>query len=333
MRAWVVTQPAPIARHPLELVQLDDPVPGPGEIRVSVSACGVCRTDLHLAEGDLQARRSRTVPGHEVVGVVDAVGPGAQRFSLGDRVGIAWLRGTCGRCRWCRSGAENLCPQATFTGWDADGGYADLAVVDEAFAYRLPDGLDDSVAAPLLCSGIVGYRALRRASLPPGGRLGLYGFGASAHVVLQVAVAQGAEVHVMTRSQRARVLALRLGAASALGATEQPSTPLDSAILFAPVGDLVPVAMRALDRGGVLAVAGIHLTTVPPLVYDTDLFYEKEIRSVTANTRSDAEEFLRLAANLGVRPHVVRRSFEEAQSTLVDLANDAYEGAAVLVRS
>lgn len=333
MRAWVVTEPAPIARHPLELVELDDPVPGPGQVRVSVSACGVCRTDLHLAEGDLPPRRRRTVPGHELIGVVDAVGPGAHRFSSGDRVGVAWLRGTCGACRWCRSGAENLCPRATFTGWDADGGYAELALVDEAFAYRLPDGLDDAVAAPLLCSGIVGYRALRRASLPPGGRLGLYGFGASAHVVLQVAVAQGAEVHVMTRSEPARDLALRLGAVSASGATAQPPELLDAAILFAPVGDLVPVAMRALDRGGVLAVAGIHLTDVPPLVYETDLFYEKEIRSVTANTRSDGEEFLRLAANLGVRPHIVRRPFEEAQSTLVDLASDAYEGAAVLVRS
>ncbi len=331
MRAWVVARPGPIASEPLELVGLPDPVPGPGEVRVAVSACGVCRTDLHLAEGDLEPRRPRTVPGHEVVGVVDALGPGSERFQVGDRVGVAWLRGTCGRCRWCRSGAENLCPDARFTGWDADGGFADLVVVDEAYAYRLPDGLDDAHAAPLLCSGIVGYRALRRASLPPGGRLGLYGFGASAHVVLQVAVAQGATVHVLTRSAAARGLATALGAASVGGAYDEPPEPLDAAVLFAPVGSLVPVAMRALDRGGVLAVAGIHLSDVPGLVYERELFYEKEIRSVTANTRADGEEFLRLAANLRVTPQVVLRSFEEAESTLGELAADAYEGAAVLV--
>jgi propanol-preferring alcohol dehydrogenase len=332
MRAWVVSRPGPIDSEPLEEVELPDPVAGPGEVRVAVAACGVCRTDLHLAEGDLTPRRGRTVPGHEVVGVVDEVGEGCVRFQVGDRVGIAWLRGTCGRCRWCRSGAENLCAAAKFTGWDADGGYADLAVVDEAYAYRLPDALDDADAAPLLCSGIVGYRALRRASLPPGGRLGLYGFGASAHVVLQVAVAQGATVHVLTRSVAAQRLALSLGAASASGAFDEPPEPLDAAVLFAPVGTLVPVAMRALDRGGVLAVAGIHLSDVPPLVYERELFYEKQIRSVTANTRADGAEFLRLAANLGLRPQVVRRAFEEASATLADLAGDAYEGAAVLVR-
>jgi propanol-preferring alcohol dehydrogenase len=331
VRAWVVARAGPIASGPLELVELPDPVPGPGEVRVAVSACGVCRTDLHLAEGDLEPRRPRIVPGHEVVGVVDGLGPGSERFQVGDRVGVAWLRGTCGRCRWCRSGAENLCPDARFTGWDADGGFADLVVVDEAYAYRLPDGLDDAHAAPLLCSGIVGYRALRRASLPPGGRLGLYGFGASAHVVLQVAVAQGATVHVLTRSAAARRLATALGAASVAGAYDEPPERLDAAVLFAPVGSLVPVAMRALDRGGVLAVAGIHLSDVPGLVYERELFYEKEIRSVTANTRADGEEFLRLAANLRVTPQVVLRSFEQAESTLAELAGDAYEGAAVLV--
>jgi propanol-preferring alcohol dehydrogenase len=332
MRAWVVARPGSITSEPLEEVDLPVPEPGPGEVRLSVSACGVCRTDLHLAEGDLAPRRPRTVPGHEVVGVVDAVGPGAQRFRIGDRVGVAWLRGTCGRCRWCRSGAENLCPDARFTGWDADGGYAERTVVPEAYAYRLPPALDDAHAAPLLCSGIVGYRALRRASVPPGGRLGLYGFGGSAHVVLQVAVAQGATVHVLTRSPAARRLALSLGAASAGGAFDLPPEPLDAAICFAPVGTLVPVALRALDRGGVLVIAGIHLTDVPPLVYERELFYEKQVRSVTANTRADGEELLRLAANLAVRPHVVERSFEQAQSTLAELAADGYEGAAVLVR-
>jgi alcohol dehydrogenase, propanol-preferring len=289
----------------------------------------VCRTDLHLAEGDLPPRRTRTVPGHEVVGVVDAVGPGADRFAPGERIGIAWLRGTCGHCRWCRTGRENLCPFARFTGWDADGGYAEQAVVPEAFAYRLPEALDDVTAAPLLCAGIVGYRALRRAELPPGGRLGIYGFGASAHVVAQVAIGQGATVHVITRSPQAQALARDLGAASA--GSDAPPEPLDAAVLFAPVGDLVPVALRALDQGGTLAVAGIHLTDVPRLVYADELFREKQLRSVTANTRADGEEFLRLAAALRVRPTVMPRPLAEADGALADLAAGRVTGAAVLI--
>jgi propanol-preferring alcohol dehydrogenase len=296
-----------------------------------VSACGVCRTDLHLAEGDLAPRRPRTVPGHEVVGRVDALGPGAERFVVGDRIGIAWLRDTCGRCRFCRTGRENLCPSATFTGWDADGGYAEYALVPEAYAYRLPEALDDVRAAPLLCAGIVGYRALRRADLPPGGRLGIYGFGASAHVVAQVAISQGARVHVLTRSMQAQKLALRLGAASAAGAADAPPEPLDAAVLFAPVGDLVPVAMRALDAGGTLSIAGIHLSDVPPLNYAAELFREKQLRSVTANTRADGEEFLRLAAALRVTPEVGVRPLDEADQALADLAADRVTGAAVLV--
>jgi propanol-preferring alcohol dehydrogenase len=290
----------------------------------------VCRTDLHLAEGDLLPHRPRTVPGHEIVGVVDELGPGADRFRISDRIGAAWLRGTCSRCRWCRSGRENLCPDATFTGWDADGGYAELTVVPEAYAYRLPDALDDVRAAPLLCAGIVGYRALRRAELPPGGRLGIYGFGASAHVVAQVAIAQGAVVHVLTRSAEARKLALELGAASAGAADAAPPEPLDSAVLFAPAGELVPVAMRALDQGGTLAVAGIHLSDVPALVYADELFREKQLRSVTANTRADGEEFLRLAAALGVRPTTSVRPLGDADHALADLAADRITGAAVL---
>ena len=330
MRAWVIENPGPIDTGPLRSVELPDPRPGPGEVRIRVGACGVCRTDLHLAEGDLSPRRPRTVPGHEIVGVVDELGPGAERFRVGDRIGVAWLRGTCGRCRWCRSGRENLCPDATFTGWDADGGYAELAVVPEAYAYRLPDALDDVQAAPLLCAGIVGYRALRRAELPPGGRLGIYGFGASAHVVAQVAIAQGAVVHVLTRSAEARKLALELGAASAGAADAAPPEPLDSAVLFAPAGELVPVAMRALDQGGTLAVAGIHLSDVPGLVYAEELFREKQLRSVTANTRADGEEFLRLAAALGVRPTTSVRPLGEADRVLADLAADRITGAAVL---
>lgn len=331
MQAWVVAAPGPISSAPLRLVERADPEPGPGQVLVRVEACGVCRTDLHLAEGDLVPRRPRTVPGHEIVGRVEATGPGARRFSPGDRVGVAWLRGTCGRCRWCRSGRENLCPGATFTGWDADGGFAEAAVVDEAYAYRVPESLPAEQAAPLLCSGIVGYRALKRAALPPGGRLGLYGFGASAHLVAQIAGRQGAVVHVMTRSARARQLALDLGAASATGAADPPPEPLDAAIVFAPVGHLVPPALRALDRGGIAVIAGIHLTDVPSLVYERELFYEKEIRSVTANTRADGEELLRLAGTLHLQPTTQARPLDAAAQTLADLATDAYEGAAVLV--
>ena len=331
MRAWVVEQPGSVTTGaPLKEVDLPEPTPGAGEVRVRVSACGVCRTDLHLAEGDLPPRRPRTVPGHEVVGAVDALGPGATRFAVGDRIGVAWLRGTCGSCRFCRTGRENLCPQARFTGWDADGGYAERTVVPEAFAYRMPEGVDDARAAPLLCAGIVGYRAYRRTGLPHGGRLGIYGFGASAHVVAQVAIAEGATVHVLTRSAAARELALKLGAASVGDAADPPPEPLDGAVLFAPVGDLVPVALRALDRGGVLAIAGIHLSAIPELNYADELFYERQVRSVTANTRADGEEFLRLAVAMSVHATVDERPLAAAAQALRDLAADRITGAAVL---
>ncbi len=330
MRAWWVEEPGPIHGGPLAVGERPDPVPGPGEVRVRVSVCGVCRTDLHLAEGDLVPHRPRTVPGHEVVGVVDARGDGAVRFRVGQRVGVAWLRHTCGRCRFCRRGDENLCLEPAITGWDADGGYADLTIIDEGYAYALPDELDDAEAAPLLCAGIIGYRALRRAALPDGGRLGIYGFGASAHLAAQVALSRGAEVHVLTRSAEARRLAAQLGATSVGDAVDSPPVPLDSAVLFAPVGELVPVALRALDRGGTLAVAGIHLSDIPALHYDSDLFQEKQIRSVTANTRRDGEEFLELAARIGLRPTITVRGFDEVASTLTDLADDRITGAAVI---
>ena len=327
----MVGEPGPVATGPLVAADLPVPEPGPHEIRVRVSACGVCRTDLHLAEGDLAPRRPRTVPGHEVVGVVDALGPGASRFEPGQRAGIAWLRATCGRCRWCRRGEENLCPDPRFTGWDADGGYAEWAVADEAYAYGLPDGFDDEHAAPLLCAGIIGYRALKRASLPPGGRLGIYGFGASAHLAAQVALAQGATVHVLTRSEAARGHALALGAHSAGPAGAAPPEPLDAAILFAPAGQLVPVALAALDRGGTLAVAGIHVTAIPPLDYQHHLFLERQLRSVTANTRADGEEFLALAARLRLTVTTTAYPLDEADAALADLAGDRVTGAAVLL--
>jgi propanol-preferring alcohol dehydrogenase len=331
MKAWVVRRPGPIGGDPLLLVEKPAPEPGPGEVRVRVLACGVCRTDLHLAEGDLPPHRPGAVPGHEIVGEVDGLGAGAARFAVGDRIGIAWLRRTCGRCRFCRRGAENLCVAAEFTGWDADGGFAEYAVVPEAYAYRLPPEFDDATAAPLLCAGIVGYRSLRRAALPPGGRLGIYGFGASAHLVAQVAIHEGARVHVLTRSPAAQDLALSLGALSAGAAADPPPEPLDSAVLFAPVGDLVPVALAALDRGGTLSIAGIHLSDVPRLRYADHLFSERQVRSVTANTRADGEEFLRLAARMRLSVTVAPYRLTEANAALSALAADRITGAAVLL--
>jgi propanol-preferring alcohol dehydrogenase len=331
MRAWVVADPAPMREGPLHLVELPVPEPGPGEVLLRVLVCGVCRTDLHVVEGDLPQHRRPVVPGHEVVGEVAGLGEGASRFALGDRVGVAWLRGTCGACRWCRSGRENLCPRSTYTGWDADGGYAEYTVVPEAFAYLMPDSFTDEEAAPLLCAGIIGYRALRRAELPPGGRLGIYGFGASAHLTAQVAIAQGGEVHVITRGQAGRQLALELGAASAGGSTDAPPVPLDSAIIFAPAGELVPAALEALAPSGTLALAGIHMTDVPVLDYQRHLFREKTLRSVTSNTRRDGEELLLLADRLRLRVETTPVPFEEADRALADLSADRVRGAAVLV--
>ena len=333
MLAWWVERPGPVDSHPLRFGERADPAPAAGEILVEVRACGVCRTDLHLAEGDLQPHRARTVPGHEVVGHVVECGPDATRFAPGDRVGIPWLRHTCGVCRFCRSGRENLCVAPAFTGWDADGGYAQLAVVPQDYAYAIPEVFSDIEAAPLLCAGIIGYRSLRRAALPRGGRLGIYGYGASAHLAAQVALHEGAAVHVMTRAADARRLALELGATSAQGADDDPPEPLDAAILFAPSGDLVPIALRALDRGGTLAIAGIHLTDIPGMSYAIHLFQERQVRSVTANTRTDGEEFLALAAQIPVRPHVTPYGLEQADRALAALAHDQVTGAAVLVTS
>lgn len=326
----VLPQPAPIEQAPLCAVDLPIPDPGGNEIRIRVRMCGVCRTDLHVVEGELPPRRPRLVPGHQVVGVVDALGPAATRFKLCDRVGVAWLRGTCGVCPFCRRGDENLCPQARFTGYDEDGGYAELAVVREDFAYALPSALSDADAAPLLCAGIIGYRALRRAEIRPGSRLGLYGFGSSAHIAIQVARHLGCRVFVMTREAKHRRLAAALGAEWTGAATESPPEKLDSAVLFAPVGTLVPPALEALDRGGTLALAGIYLSEVPPLDYERHLFYERTVRSVTANTRRDGEELLRLAAEIPLRPHTVPFRLEDANTALEQLKRDGFEGAAVL---
>jgi propanol-preferring alcohol dehydrogenase len=331
MRAWVVRSPGPIEGGPLSVEERPVPEPAPGELLVHVRTCGVCRTDLHVSEGDLPVHRDQVTPGHEVVGFVAGLGAGVHDYAVGDRVGVAWLRHTDGTCRYCRSNRENLCPYSLYTGWDADGGYAEYTTVPAAYAYRLPDGVADIALSPLLCAGIIGYRALLRASLPEGGRLGLYGFGGSAHLCAQVALAEGATVHVLSRGQADRKLALELGAASAGDAYDSPPEPLDSAILFAPVGDLVPVAMRALDRGGVLSIAGIHLTDTPPLNYEHELFYEKEIRSVTSNTRDQGREFLAQAERHGVRAITHAYPLSQAQRALQDLKAGVFDGAAVLV--
>jgi alcohol dehydrogenase, propanol-preferring len=333
MQAWVVNRPGPVDSGPLARVEKEIPEPGPRQVRVRVSVCGVCRTDLHLAEGDLTPKHPRVVPGHEVVGVVDRLGPECSRLQAGDRVGVPWLAHTCGVCRFCTSGRENLCIAPLFTGWDLDGGYADYALVEEDYAYRLPAEFSDEAAAPLLCAGIIGYRALRRADLPEGGRLGIYGFGGSAHLTAQIAMAEGARVHVLTRGAEAQKLARQLGAASVGEADAQPPEPLDAAILFAPVGTLVLPALAALDRGGTLAIAGIHLSDIPTLNYEDYLFEERTLRSVTANTRKDGEEFLALAAQIPVQVTTTPYGFDQADTALRDLAHGRVDGVAVLVNA
>ncbi|HUD37715.1 MAG TPA: zinc-dependent alcohol dehydrogenase family protein [Streptosporangiaceae bacterium] len=331
MRAWVVHQPGPMSTGPIRLVDRDVPEPGHGQLLIRVLCCGVCRTDLHLAEGDLPPKHPDVTPGHEVVGEVVAAGAGTTRFAVGDRVGVAWLAGTDGSCRFCRTGRENLCPRSVYTGWDLHGGYAEYLVAADGYVHPLPSGFSDAELAPLLCAGIIGYRALLRAQVPPGGALGLYGFGGSAHLAAQVAIAQGAAVHVFTRAQPARELALSLGAASAQDSFDPSPEPLDSAIIFAPVGDVVPPALRNLGRGGTVAIAGIYLTDIPSLNYERELFAERTLRSVTSNTRGDAEEFLRLAERLKLRVSVTPYPLDAADEALADLAADRITGAAVLM--
>lgn len=331
MRAWRVRTPAPIDRGPLEFCTAAIPDPGAGEVLIAVRACGVCRTDLHIAEGDLPVHRPSVTPGHEVVGEVVAIAEHTDTdLVVGDRVGVAWLRQTCGRCRFCLRGAENLCPQSRYTGWDADGGYAEFLTAPADYVHRLPAGYTDAELAPLLCAGIIGYRSLLRADLPAGGRLGIYGFGGSAHITAQVALARGAEVHVMTRGEAAQQLALELGAASAQGATARPPVELDAAILFAPVGDLVLPALEALDRGGTLAIAGIHLSDIPVLNYQRHLFQERQVRSVASNTRADAREFLAFAGTHRIQVTAPTYPLDQADRALGDLAAGRISGAAVL---
>ncbi len=331
MNAMVLHELAAIGTSPLRWQEHPDPQAGRGEVRVRVRCCAICRTDLHVIEGDLPRHTLPIIPGHQVVGTVDQLGPDCRTLHVGQRVGIAWLRGTCGTCAFCRAGRENLCERPGFTGYHADGGYAEYALVPEAFAYPIPAGFTDLHAAPLLCAGIIGYRALARADLPPGGRLALFGFGSSAHIVLQLAVHRGAEVFVVSRAAAHVELARALGATWAgTDATALP-TRVDSAILFAPAGELVPVALEQLEKGGTLALAGIHLTDVPALNYPRHLFHERNIRSVTANTRADGHALLAEAAAIGLRPHVREYPLADANRALQDLKADRVAGTGVLV--
>lgn len=330
MRALVLENPAPIEDEPLVLRDLPKPEPGPQEILVRVHVCGVCHTDLHEAEGDLDLPRTPIVPGHQVVGTVEATGNRVGGIKKGDRVGVAWLHETCGTCRFCRRGDENLCPDARFTGLHADGGYAECLTVPADFAYAVPDGFPDEQAAPLLCAGIIGLRALDRSRVVSSGRLGIYGFGASAHVTLQAARHRGMEVYVFTRAEEHKRHARDLGAAWVGEVPEEPPEPLDGSILFAPAGKLVPPALEALDRGGTLALAGIHVSPIPEMTYDEHLYHEKTLTSVTAATRRDGEELMRLAAEIPLHTDVTTFPFEDANAVLAKVKHSDISGAAVL---
>jgi propanol-preferring alcohol dehydrogenase len=330
MRAMSLRAPADVATRPLSLVELPAPEPGPGEVLVRVEVCGVCRTDLHVVEGELAPQRAGIVPGHQVVGRVERAGAGVASPAAGARVGVAWLRGTCGRCRFCARGDENLCTAPRFTGWHADGGYAELVTAPAGFVYPLDESLAARDAAPLLCAGIIGFRALARSGARRGSRLGLFGFGASAHIVIQLARHAGCETYVFSRAALHGELARELGAAWVGDSRDAPPEKLDAAILFAPAGELVPVALERLDRGGTLALAGIHLTEVPPLDYQRHLFQERTLTSVTANTRADGRALLRLAALIPIRTQTTAYPLERANEALADLKADRVRGAAVL---
>ncbi len=330
MRAAVLHDPGPIADAPLRIEDRPKPEPGPGEIRLRVAACAVCRTDLQIAAGDLPPHRPTVVPGHQVVGRVDAVGSGVDGWSVGDRAGLTWLGGFDETCRFCRSGRQNLCPAATFTGWDRDGGFAEACTARADVATPIPDGFADLAAAPLLCGGVIGYRALRLSGIEPGGRLGLYGFGASALLAIQVATHWGCRVHVASRSRLDLDRALAFGAESVGGYDEPPPAPLDAAITFAPVGSVVVDALRAVDRGGTVVINAIHLDGIPAFDYD-DLWLERSIRSVANVTPADAVEFLGLAAEIPVRTEIETHPLAAANEALRRVLSGEVRGAAVLV--
>lgn len=329
MKACILRSPAPIESNPLEYTDVAKPVPTGGQVLVRVNACAVCRTDLHVIEGELPQRKSPITPGHQVVGIIEAAGEGAKRYPLGTRVGIAWLHSTDGTCEFCKAGKENLCDHPTFTGYTVDGGYAEYALADQDFVYPIPEGFADLSAAPLLCAGIIGFRCLRLANVEPGGRLGLYGFGAAASVAIQVARHWGAEVYAATRDERHQKLALELGAVWAGGTVEAPPVQLDSAIIFAPAGEIVPAALKALKKGGTLALGGIHMSEIPPLDYNL-LYQERMVRSIANNTRQDGHDFLRIAAEIPIHTEIEVFPLTDANRALNALKHDAIRGAAVL---
>ena len=329
MQACILRSPAPIETNPLELAEVPKPVPSGHQVLVRISACGICRTDLHVIEGELPPRKSPITPGHQAVGVIEAAGDNAKLHPIGARVGIAWLHSTDGTCEYCRAEKENLCDHPSFTGYTVDGGYAEYALAEEAFVYPIPEGFADLHAAPLLCAGIIGFRCLRLSGIARGGRLGLYGFGAAAHVAIQVACYWGADVYACTRDERHQKLALELGAVWAGGTVAEPPQKLDSAIIFAPAGEIVPAALKALKKGGTLILGGIHMSAIPALDYDL-LYQERVVRSVANNTRQDGHDFLRIAAEIPIHTQTEVFPLRDANRALNALKNDAIRGAAVL---
>ncbi len=330
MRAMLLKKQAALSDKSLELAEIERPSPAPGELLVEVKTCGVCRTDLHVIEGDLPAMLLPLIPGHQVVGKVAALGVNCKRFKTGDRVGVAWLRHTCQDCEYCLRDSENLCPDSLYTGYHAHGGYAEYAIVHEDYAYAIPQSIDDIQAAPLLCAGIIGYRALKRSRLPKGGKLGIIGFGSSAHLTLQVALRQAGEIYVATRDLRHQQMAKRMGASWVGAATAPLPSPVDSVIIFAPAGELVPLALKSLKKGGTVSLAGIHMSDIPAMKYAECLFNEKNLCSVEANTRLDGEEFLREAEASKIKAHVQTWPLEQANQVLLKLKHDGIEGTAVL---
>ena len=329
MKACLLRKPAHIETNPLEFTDVPAPQPGQGEVLVRIHCCGVCRTDLHVIEGELPPRKSPVIPGHQVVGIVEKLGSGVAKLRAGARVGIAWLHRADGTCEYCRAGAENLCDHPTFTGYTVDGGYAEYIVAPEDFVYPIPERFPDEQAAPLLCAGIIGFRSLRLSGIKQGGKLGFYGFGAAGHVAIQVALHWNVEVYAMTRDARHQKLAMELGAKWAGGTFDQPPAKLDAAIVFAPAGEIVPAALKALRKGGTLTLGGIHMSPIPSFDYDL-LYEERVIRSVANNTRQDGHDFLRVAAEIPIRTHVQIFPLNEANRALNALKNDAIPGAAVL---
>jgi len=330
MKAMLLKAPRLIEEKPLVMAEVEKPTLGPQEVRLKILTCGICHTDLHVVEGELPSKKLPIIPGHQIVGVVESVGRKVTRFRVGDKVGVAWLNSTCGKCEFCLKGKENLCEKARFTGYDVDGGYAEYTVVSQDFAYPIPKGFSDVEAAPLLCAGVIGFRALRLSEIERGGRLGLFGFGTSAHIVIQIAKYWSCQVYVFTRGEEHRKLARDLGAVWAGGAEDSPPTKMQSAIIFAPAGKLVLDALRVLEKGGTLALAGIYMTPIPEMDYQEHLYYEKTVRSVANSTRKDAEDLLKLAGEIPIRAEVQEFPLEEANRSLLLLKQGKIQGAGVL---